>query len=125
VSARRPVPVNQGEKTNGVGDEVVCNLRWEWEVRLEQLGFSVFVVPKRYVKGRRHDRVLVCNSVAQSIIESVRGMHPQFVFVYSHPRHKAQNYRPIETMNNTAWQSWRKRCGCTASGFTTCVTRSA
>jgi integrase len=90
---------------------VVCNLRWEWEVRLEQVGFSVFVVPKRYVKGRRHDRVLVSNSVAQSIIESVRAMHPQFVFVYSHPRHKAQNYRPIETMNNTAWQSWRKRCG--------------
>jgi integrase len=38
-------------------------------------------------------------------------MHPEFVFVYSHPRHKTQNYRPIETMNNTAWQSWRKRCG--------------
>ena len=56
-------------------------------------------------------RVLVCNSVAQSIIESVRGMHPEFVFVYSHPRHKTQNYRPIETMNNTAWQSWRERCG--------------
>lgn len=96
---------------NGVRDEVVCKLRWEWEVRLEQLGFSVFVVPKRYVKGRKQDRVLVCNSIAQSIIESVRGMHPQFVFVYSHPRHKTKRYRPIETMNNTAWQSWRAKCG--------------
>lgn len=96
---------------NGVRDEVVCKLRWEWEVRLEQLGFSVFVVPKRYVKGRKQDRVLVCNSIAQSIIESVRGMHPDFVFVYSHPRHKTQRYRPIETMNNTAWQSWRAKCG--------------
>jgi len=57
------------------------------------------------------DRVLVCNSVAQSIIESVRDMHPEFVFVYSHRRHKTRNYRPIETMNNTAWQGWRERCG--------------
>lgn len=96
---------------NGVRDEVVCNLRWEWEVWLEQHGFSVFVVPKRYVKGRRNDRVLVCNSIAQSIIESVRGMHPEVVFVYSHPLHKTKNYRPIETMNNTAWQKWRGRCG--------------
>ena len=104
---------------NGARDEVVCNLRWHWEVRLEQLGFSVFVVPKRYVKGRKQDRVLVCNSVAQSIIESVRGMHPEFVFVYRHnfdrgkkPNPKAEyKARPIETMNNTAWQKWRDRCG--------------
>jgi hypothetical protein len=25
---------------NGVRDDVVCNLRWEWEVPLEQLGFQ-------------------------------------------------------------------------------------
>lgn len=94
----------------GVRDEPLCNLRWEWEVQLEDLGFSVFVVPRRYVKGRKADRVLVCNSVAQSIIESVRGLHPKFVFVFSQAV-KEPRYRPIETVNNTAWQKWRKRCG--------------
>lgn len=95
---------------SGLRDEPLCNLRWEWEVPLPDLGFSVFVVPRRYVKGRKQDRVLVCNSVGQSIIESVRGMHPEFVFVYSQAVKKPR-YRPIETMNNTAWQKWRARCG--------------
>jgi integrase len=94
----------------GLRDEPLCNLRWRWEVRLPELGFSVFVVPRRYVKGRKADRVLVCNSVAQSIIESVRGMHPEYVFVYSQ-RVKTPKYRPIATMNNTAWQNWRASCG--------------
>src|SRR5687768_2401784 len=78
----------------GLRDEPLCNLRWDWEVRLSDLGFSVFVVPKRYVKGRRRERVAVCNSVAQSIIESVRGQHPEFVFVYSQHVKKPQ-YRAI------------------------------
>lgn len=95
---------------SGLRDEPLCNLRWDWEVRLEDLGFSVFVVPKRYVKGRKADRVVVCNSVAQSIVESVRGQHPEFVFVYSQ-RVKKPKYGPIETMNNTAWQNWRARRG--------------
>jgi integrase len=94
----------------GLRDEPLCKLRWSWEVQLEELGFSVFVVPKRYVKGRKKDRVVVCNSVAQSIIESVRGMHPEFVFVYSQYVKKPK-YRPIETLNNTAWQKWRARRG--------------
>lgn len=103
----------------GLRDEPLCQLRWAWEVQLEQLGFSVFVVPRKYVKGRKQDRVVVCNSVAQSIIESVRGMDPEFVFVYRHnfdrgkrPNPKAKyEARPIGTMNNTAWQKWRERSG--------------
>jgi len=97
----------------GLRDEPLCRLRWEWEVRLAELGFSVFVVPKRYVKGRKRDRVVVCNSVAQSVIEAVRGQHPDFVFVYSAIRKegKAPRYRPIDTMHNTAWQNGRERAG--------------
>jgi integrase len=97
----------------GARDEALCNLRWSWEVRLPDLGFSVFVVPRRWVKGRKRDRVLVCNTVAQSIIESVRGQHEEFVFVYSQIRKAGRKpkYRPVETMNNTAWQKWRARCG--------------
>jgi integrase len=61
--------------------------------------------------------VLVCNSVAQSIIESVRGQHEDFVFVYRRERVKnvdeapLMDYRPIQAMNNTAWQTARKKAG--------------
>lgn len=98
---------------SGARDEPVCELRWEWEVPLPDLGFSVFVVPRRYVKGRKQDRVLVCNSVAQSVIESCRGEDPVFVFTYTRWRKDGSIAwrRPVKTMNNTAWQKWRARCG--------------
>lgn len=97
----------------GVRDDVVCSLRWDWEIKVPELGVSVFDVPRQHVKGRRRARVVVCNSVAQDIIESVRGQHPEFVFVYRRERvknlHKpaAMEYHPIQTMNNTAWQNGR------------------
>jgi hypothetical protein len=53
-----------------------------WEIRIPELGISVFEVPAGHVKGRRRSRVLVCNSVAQSVVESVRGQHHEHVFVY-------------------------------------------
>ena len=101
----------------GVRDDVVCSLRWDWEVQVPELGISVFVVPREHVKGRRQDRVLVCNSVAQSIVESARGQHEEFVFVWRRERVKnvddapVMEYRPIQAMNNTAWQTARKKAG--------------
>lgn len=83
----------------------------------------MFNVPRESVKGRKRDRILVCNSVAQSIIESVRGQHPEFVFVYSQ-RLKDPQYARIETMNNTAWQEARKKApGYPTFTFTICGTR--
>jgi integrase len=87
----------------GVRDEVVCSLRWEWEIPIPELGISVFDIPRESVKGRKRNRVLVCNTVAQSIIEAQRGKHPAFVFPYNGHR--------VETMNNTAWQRVRKKAG--------------
>ena len=93
----------------GVRDDVVCNLRWEWEVFLEELGCSVFIVPPRYVKGRKGWRPLVCNRVAQSILDEQRGKHPEFVFTYQ----RGKNHEPhaVETMNNNGWQTARKAVG--------------
>ena len=93
----------------GVRDDVVCNLRWEWEVFLEELGCSVFIVPPRYVKGRKGWRPLVCNRVAQSILDEQRGKHPEFVFAYQ----RGKNHEPhaVETMNNNGWQTARKAVG--------------
>jgi integrase len=101
----------------GVRDDVVVNLQWAWEIPMVLDGdsFSVFEVPKRHVKGRKQVRYVVCNSVAQDVIESVRGQHPEYVFVYRRERTKNLDapplmpYEPVCTMNNTAWQSARRR----------------
>ena len=77
---------------------------------IEELRRSVFIVPKQHVKGRKASAVVVCNSVAQSIIESVRGQDSEFVFVYSERRKKCRP-GPVETMNNTAWERARKEAG--------------
>ncbi len=95
----------------GVRDEVVCGLKWEWEIAVPELGVSVFDIPRESVKGRKRSRVLVCNTVAQSIIESVRGMHDEFVFVWTRGVKKIYVGGPTETMNNTAWQRARREIG--------------
>lgn len=87
----------------GARDEVVCGLKWEWEIPIPELGVSVFDIPRENVKGRKRGRVLVCNTVAQSVIEAQRGKHDVYVFPY-------QGHR-IETMNNNAWQRARKQAG--------------
>jgi integrase len=99
----------------GARDDVVCSLQWEWEIQVPELGISVFEVPAAHVKGRRRTRLLVCNSVAQSIVEAVRGQHDTHVFVYARRRQDGEpgkaKPRPVETMNNTAWQRARRRAG--------------
>jgi integrase len=64
----------------GCRDAVVCGLRWEWEVRLDEKQ-TVFVVPGEFVKNRE-DRLIVLNRIAQSLIESVRGQHDRHVFTF-------------------------------------------
>lgn len=101
----------------GARDDVACSLRWEWEIKVPELGVSVFEVPRRHVKGRKLSRVLVCNSVAQSVVESARGQHDEFVFVWRRERVKnfddapVMPYAPIQKMNNTAWQNARGKAG--------------
>lgn len=101
----------------GVRDNVACSLRWDWEIPVPELGCSVFEVPARHVKGRKRARVVVCNAVAQSVIEAMRGRHSEFVFVYRRERMKNLNqapvmpYKPIARMNNTAWQRARTEVG--------------
>ena len=94
---------------SGVRDDVVCNLRWEWEIFLKELNCSVFIVPPRFVKGRKGWRPLVCNRVAQSLIEEQRGKHPEYVFTYQHGRD--QKSHAMETMNNSGWQKARAAAG--------------
>ena len=99
----------------GARDDVVCSLAWSWEIRVPELGISVFEVPAINVKGRKRSRLLVCNSVAQSVVESARGEHGEFVFVYARCKKDgsagAGKPHRVNTMNNTAWQRARRQAG--------------
>jgi integrase len=91
----------------GLRDENVCGLRWDWEVKVPDLGCSVFVIPAEAFKSER-EHVVVLNEVARSVVESCRGQHPTYVFTYQGTQQEAQADR-VKTMNNTAWQKARAR----------------
>ena len=59
----------------GLRESNVCGLEWTWEVRVPEIGRSVFVIPPEAFKSRRA-HVVILNDVAWSIIESQRGLHP-------------------------------------------------
>lgn len=100
----------------GARDENVCGLRWGWEVPVPEVGRSVFVVPAAVFKSKR-PHVLVLNDVAWRIVESQRGKHGEFVFVYRRECEvniddaPAMTYRRIDTMNNTGFQTARDAAG--------------
>lgn len=90
----------------GCRDQEICSLRWEWEWKLPALGTSVFVLPEWVVKGRKGktvERVVPLNSIAKSVVESQRGLHPEYVFTYRGDR--------IHRMNNRAWRKAREEAG--------------
>ncbi len=86
----------------GLRDSNLCGLRWAWEVPVAQLGRSVFVIPREVFKSRR-PHVVILNDAAWSIVESRRGQHADWVFTF--------RGKPIQTMNNTAWQRARRKAG--------------
>ena len=86
----------------GCRDGEVCSLRWDWEVEVTELETSVFIIPDAHVKNG-DERLVVLNDVAKSVIESMRGKHPVYVFTY--------RGKPTGTMHNSGWQNARKRVG--------------
>lgn len=86
----------------GCRDQEVCNLRWEWEIRVPELKTSVFLIPAHRVKNRQ-DRLVVLNRTAQQVIEEVRGIHPVYVFTL--------RQKPLKRMNDKTWQKARKKVG--------------
>ena len=121
TDARKPYPLSWEEQTRlfrelpphlarmalfkvntGTREQEVCGLRWEWEVPVAELGTSVFIIPQERVKNGE-ERLLVLNRVATSVIEEVRGEHPDHVFTF--------RGHPVTTINNTGWQNARRRAG--------------
>jgi len=69
----------------GMREQEVCSLEWSWEVKVDALKTSVFIIPGAIVKNRE-DRLVVLNCVARSVVEKMRGHHPRFVFAYRRER---------------------------------------
>ena len=119
TDARNPYPINFDEQTRllrelplhlarmalfkvntGCREQEVCKLRWDWEVKVPEFGSSVFIIPNTYVKNAE-DRLVVLNRVALSVIEEVRGEHPDLVFTY--------RGSPVTKILNSAWKCARER----------------
>lgn len=94
----------------GLREQGICWLRWDWEVKVPELGISVFVTPGKpriYSDGKwtgeknKEDQVVVLNRVARSVIDGQRGKHPVYVFPHRDKR--------LNTMYRSAWiTAWRK-----------------
>jgi integrase len=89
----------------GTREQEVCSLKWSYEVEVPELDTSVFLIPGSRVKNGE-ERLVVLNRIARSVIEAVRGMHEEFVFVREG---KDGSASPIGNMNNTAWKRAREK----------------
>lgn len=83
----------------GLREQEVCGLRWQQEQVLPNLDTSVFVIPESDTKNRE-DRLVVLNSIAQSVIDRQRGLDPVWVFPYRSKR--------ITKIYNSAWKRSRE-----------------
>jgi len=86
----------------GCRDSEVCNLRWDWEVKVPQLETFVFIIPGSFVKNG-DDRLVVLNDVAKSVVNAKRGNDRSYVFTYEG--------KPIQRMLNSSWCRVRKEIG--------------
>jgi integrase len=86
----------------GCRDKEIYSLRWDWEVKIPELGTFAFIVPEEFVKNG-DERLIVLNQVALSIIEEQRGAHTTHVFHYQG--------KPIIRMLNSAWCRAREVVG--------------
>lgn len=96
----------------GLREQGVCFLRWDWEVRVPEMDTSIFITPGRameYADGlwqgekNKEDQVVVLNRVAKSVVESLRGQHPEYVFTY--------RGRRVQRMHNSGWKKAWKDAG--------------
>ncbi|MCU7837557.1 MAG: tyrosine-type recombinase/integrase [gamma proteobacterium symbiont of Taylorina sp.] len=90
----------------GCREQEVCQLRWEWEVKLPELNTSVFILPDWFTKNSE-ERVVVLNSVSLSVINSQRGNHPSRVFTYLKGRKGEKVREPLDKIYNSGWKTAR------------------
>ena len=89
----------------GTREQEVCQLRWDWEYDVPELGLTIFIVPVGYIKNGEA-RLIVLNRVARSIIEERRAIWSEkSEYVFPNP----ETGKPFTKMHNSSWNSaWRK-----------------
>ena len=80
----------------GVREHVVAELRWSWEVKISELGSSVFLVPGAFTKNDT-TCLIVLNSVASRVVNSRRGKHDTHVFDF--------RGKPVARMHNSSLET--------------------
>jgi integrase len=120
-SPRKPYPLTWDEQTRfikelpqdmaemalfalntGCRDQVVCKLRWDYEVQVPELETSVFLMPAETTKNGT-EQLVVLNRVARSVIDRRRGIDKTWVFgLKGKPRH---------TIRSPSWVSAWARAG--------------
>jgi len=86
----------------GTRQKEVCELRWDWEVRVPELETTLFIIPEWLAKNGE-ERIVVLNEVARTVVERQRGQHPKYVFTYKG--------HPLTRMTTTSWKKARARAG--------------
>lgn len=96
----------------------MCGLKWAWEQHVPGLKTSVFVVPGNQVKNG-DARLIVLNSIAKSVVEDSRGIHPEYVFTYASAKGTRDR---VGKINNSSWKNAREQA---ADRWTETTTESA
>lgn len=101
----------------GCREQEVCQLRWDWEIWLEEIQASVFIIPGAFTKNGE-DKLVVLNRFARKAIARCRGKHPEFVFTYpvsihANPKDRRSpivrtEHCPLTKLNNSAWKRARQ-----------------
>lgn len=100
----------------GTREQEVCNLQWDWEIIIPELGGSVFLIPGSF-GGRTEnsgvkngdDRLVILNKVAKSVVDAQRGADPVYVFGYNGKGHVRGSDTVLDRMNGHAWRKARRR----------------
>lgn len=86
----------------GLRSNEICGLRWDDEVAVPELDTSVFILDGFRMKNGE-ERLVVLNSSARAVVESLRGKHPIYVFTF--------RGRPLRSIYNTGWKLAREKVG--------------
>lgn len=89
----------------GCGEQEMCQLGWDWEAQMPELKASVFILlsNEQFETKNSQERIVVLNSIAQSVVDGQRDKHPEFVFTYKG--------KHLFNMMNSAWRKARIRAG--------------
>ncbi len=83
----------------GCRDQEVCQLRWEWEIKIPELPhILVFIIPAELVKNAE-ERLVVCNDAARAVVNGERGKHATHVFSF--------RSKPLARILSTGWRKAR------------------